>query len=155
MSLEQTKALVRRYFEELVGRGRLELADELFHPDYHANLAQLPPDAPRGPELVRTVWRRWLAAFPDWTITINFQVAEGDLVASYCTLHGTHSGDLVSPIYGTFPATGKHASIEATVTFRVRDGKLYEIWDSTDFFGLFRQLGLLPLLAQRQPQPAS
>src|SRR5579862_9143542 len=112
MSTEANKALVRRYFDEIVSRGQFDAADELFHPDFTGPNAA--PDAPRGPESPKLNWRRWRAAFPDWTATVAFQIAEDDLVATRITAHGTHRGDLASPntaVLPTLPATGNHATV--------------------------------------------
>jgi ketosteroid isomerase-like protein len=136
-------ALVRRYFAEIVSGGNFDAADELFHPEYRFHGA--PPDAPRGPELAKLGWSHWRAAFPDWTAAVEFQSAEGDLVATQITAHGTQTGDIHHIRFGTIPATGKHATVTAMVTFRIRDGKLCEIWESGDFLGFFQQLGVVQM----------
>ncbi|HLZ68849.1 MAG TPA: ester cyclase [Dehalococcoidia bacterium] len=146
MDVEANKALVRRYFDEIVSHGILEAVDELFHPEFHSHGA--PPDAPRGTERVKTVWRNWRAAFPDWTAAVEFQVAESDLVATRITAQGKQTGELRHPRFGVIPATGRYATVTATVTFRLRDGKLYENWESGDFLGFFQQLGVVQLVAQ-------
>ena len=48
-SLEENKALARRWTEELWGRGELKVADEIIAPDYvrHDRAIRFPPAAPK------------------------------------------------------------------------------------------------------------
>jgi steroid delta-isomerase-like uncharacterized protein len=129
-SAATNKALARRYFEELFGLGELALAEELLAPDLRAN------GAPSSPEELRRFVASLREAFPDWSNTIEQQVAEGDTVVTRVTSRGTHRG----PWLG-IPATGREVSRPGIFIFRVADGKIAEIWDCTDQLGFVRQLG--------------
>ncbi|MDP8921613.1 MAG: ester cyclase [Chloroflexota bacterium] len=96
MSNEENKALVRQYFAEVVSRGNLTAADELFAADYAIDWSI--PDMPRGSEQVTFAWAEWRTAFPDWSATAEQQIAEGTwrrrasppagpTEASWCTGH--------------------------------------------------------------------
>src|SRR6266702_4054452 len=76
MDVEANKALVRRYIE-LWNAGNVELADEVLAPTWvdHAH-----PEV-TGPERVKQAVSKIRAAFPDFRITIESIVGEGDLVA--------------------------------------------------------------------------
>ncbi len=62
-------------------------------------------------------------------------IAEGDLVATYKTFTGTHTGDF----FGT-PATGKRATIRVMDFVRYDDGRIAEHWNIVDLPGLMAQL---------------
>ena len=47
---------------------------------------------PSGPEGIKEIVSMFRAGFPDLEITIDEQVAEGDLVCSRTTMRGTHRG---------------------------------------------------------------
>ena len=75
MSTEQNKAIVRRLYEEAWSRGNLDVADELLAADYQGIARDT-----RGPAgFKRNVGGR-RATWPDLQVTIEDQIAEGDLV---------------------------------------------------------------------------
>jgi predicted ester cyclase len=78
-------------------------------------------------------------AFPDLSHTFGEQIAEGDLVATRMTQHGTHSGK-----YMGIPPTGRRTSMTGIAIHRVVGGKVDEVWPSPDLFGLLQQLGGVP-----------
>ncbi len=133
--LEVNKALVRRFYDELVNGGQLELVDELFAPEFveHEELPNLTPDR-RGVREFLELFRR---AFPDLTFTIEHLVADGDLVAAYLTMRGTHKEDFL----GIQP-TGRKISVRSFDLLRVSDGKFVEHWGVTDTMAMMQQLGV-------------
>ena len=42
-------------------------------------------------------------------------------------------------------STGKPVAFEGMLTFRVRDGKVVEAWNSFDFLKMFQQMGVVKL----------
>ena len=82
MSTEENKALARRVLEEMFNKGNLDLADEVFAPDYVDHDPAMPEDI-RGPERFKEYVSMFRTAFPDTNIEIEDQVAEGDKVVSY------------------------------------------------------------------------
>jgi len=133
--LEVNKALVRRFYDELVNGGQLELVDELFAPEFveHEELPNLTPDR-RGVREFLELFRR---AFPDLTFTIEHLVADGDLVAAYLTMRGTHKEDFL----GIQP-TGRKISVRSFDLLRVSDGEFVEHWGVTDTMAMMQQLGV-------------
>ena len=83
-------AVVRRLLEGVQRDGDFDLFDALFAPDYvdHTPFGGFPP----GRDGTRQIYRTFRAAFPDWRAEVHLQVAEGDLVSTYKTYHGTHLG---------------------------------------------------------------
>lgn len=89
MSLEQNKALVRRFVEEVQCRHNLALVDEFFSPDFvdYGGIA-----TPPNREGAKAAFVRLLDVFPDHHFTIRQQLAEGDKVMTCKVLRGTHLG---------------------------------------------------------------
>lgn len=73
--------------------------------------------------------------FPDLSLRVLDQVAEGDKVATRWIVTGTHSGEFMG-----IPATGRTAALTATSVDRVQDGKIAEHWLEVDFTGFVQQL---------------
>jgi len=137
-TLEENKAISRRADEELFDRGNLDVADELFAPNfvYHEPASG---EEWHGPESVRQYATMMRAAFPDLQYTVEDQIAEGDKVVTRYTASGTHRGELM----GIAP-TGSRVEITGISITRVEDGKIGEIWENYDALGMMRQLGVIP-----------
>jgi steroid delta-isomerase-like uncharacterized protein len=134
------KALVRRFWEGLVGAGDLALADDLLAPGYTVRYAGNPPMDRDGflqfLDALRT-------AFPDVAVTVEDLLAEGDEVAVRWTWGGTHQG----PFFG-IPPTGEAITGSGIGIFRIADGRIVEDFVHEDTFGLLQQLGAIPAPAQ-------
>jgi predicted ester cyclase len=74
-------------------------------------------------------------AFPDKRTEIHMIVADGDLVACYCTTTATHTGP-----YLDLEPTGHRVSVDEMMFNRVRDGRIAETWAITNGGGFYRQL---------------
>lgn len=74
-------------------------------------------------------------AFPDLRVEIHEQIAEGDLVTTRKTLHGTHRGELFG-----IAATGKTVAIEVIDIVRVREGRYCDHWGLTSFDAVLAML---------------
>jgi ketosteroid isomerase-like protein len=73
------RELVRRALVEVYAGGCLELADELFHPDF-ADHDPAHPDLPTGPESVKETFRNLHSAFGELRFEVEDEIAEGDKV---------------------------------------------------------------------------
>ncbi len=132
---EQNKTIARRAFEEILSRGRLELAAELYAKDFvnhglHSN-ASLEED--------QAALKGWHQAFPDIAIRPEKLIAEGDLVTIYWVASGTNTG-----AGNGLPATGKKAELAGITIWRIVDNKIKEEWSACDQLSMMQQLGLLP-----------
>ena len=134
---EENKAIVRRIVQEIWNGGNLDLADELITPDYVDNVAG--SGSPVGPEGFKDAVSGVRDAFPDFTITINDMISEGDKVALVWTFIGTHKGELM----GIAP-TEKLIEFDGIYLYRFKDGKLVERSGKRDMFKLMSQLGAIP-----------
>jgi predicted ester cyclase len=142
---EVNKAIVRRYFQEILDGGNLDLVDEIFDPQYVLHDPSSPQEV-RGLEGTKRYVGMFRSAFPDIAHNIEDQFAEGDKVVTRLRAHATHTGDLM----GITP-TGKGVTIEGISIWRIADGKIEECWFNYDALGLMRQLGVVP---KPEEQPA-
>lgn len=138
MSAEQNKTISRRVPIEVFSQGRLEVIDEIFAPDFTEHMTR-PPGVPAGREGIKAVASALRKGFPDLTYRVDLQIAEGDFVASYVTVSGTHKGE----VFG-MPATGKRAEWAESHIVKMVNGKITEHWGVGDQLGMLRQLGLAP-----------
>lgn len=72
---------------------------------------------------------------PDLHVSIEAQVANGDLFAASFVYEGTQTG----PYLG-FAPTGKKLRFTSCDIFRVADGKIAEHWGMGDIAGVIAQL---------------
>jgi steroid delta-isomerase-like uncharacterized protein len=144
VSAEENKAAVRREVEELYNHtGNLDVADEIFSPDY---VSYEPTSGEtRGIEGARQFAATFREAFPDLQCTIDDMVAEGDKVVMRFRGSGTHQGE--TEAFG--PATGKRMEMTGITIKRLSEGKIVEAWTNFDALGMMQQLGMVP-----EPQQA-
>jgi predicted SnoaL-like aldol condensation-catalyzing enzyme len=134
---EAAKAVVRRNTEEVQGGGNYALFDELFADTFldHTPQPNCTPDKAGALGLYKTL----RAAFPDFHADIHWQRADGDVVTTFKTYHGTHRGT----VFGIAP-TGRKIHFETVDAMRVQDGKITEHWGVANLFSLLQQLGAWP-----------
>jgi predicted ester cyclase len=137
VSSSANKTLVRRFFEEGMGRGDLDLVDALVAPDavMHNPLIL---DAPTGPASVRASIEMMRRAFPDLAVEVLDLIAEGDRVAAFLRLSGTNTG-----AYRRGGATNRRGSMRAFFIWRIAEGRLAESWGVADRFDFLQQLGII------------
>ena len=95
-TLEENKALIRRWFEEVWNKGRADAIGEMLAED--AVVHGLSDDAAkplRGPEGFLPFHAQFREAFPGMEVVVEDTIAEGDLVAVRCSVRGKHVGDSV------------------------------------------------------------
>ena len=139
MSTEENKAIARRALEELFSaQGDLDVADELIAPNYIGHDPVSPEDV-HGPEGVKEFAGMYRNAFPDVQMSVEDQIAEGDMVATRWIASGTHQGDMM----GIAPS-GNRVTVSGTSIERIVDGKIEETWDNYDALGMMQQIGAVP-----------
>jgi predicted ester cyclase len=133
--VDKNKAVVRRVFTEILSQGKFEITDEVYAKDYvnHDTTRDL------ALEQSQTNDHGWRSAFPDLEMTVEKEIAEGDLVTVLWRGRGTNTG-----VGNGLNATGKKVDGRGISIFRVVNGKIQEEW--TEYSGLLilRQMGLLP-----------
>ena len=122
--VEANKANIRRYVDEALNRGILDVIDET-----RGELA----------EHAKMKVRAWRTAFPDFHTTIETLVAEDDWVAYHVRHQGTHEGEFE----GVAP-TGKRVDFRTMVFNRFADGILVENWGLHDHASALAQIRAEP-----------
>lgn len=135
---EENKALARRWAEDVMNQGNLDAVDEIYASDFVAHDPTMPEDV-RGVEGRREFYSMYLSAFPDAQITIEAQLAEGDMVATRWTGRGTHQGELM----GISPS-GNRVEVAGITISRIEGGKVAEEWDNYDALGMMQAIGAVP-----------
>ena len=134
---EENKAILRRVVDEVLNQKNLDLVDEFYATDY---VNHLPPNPEiRGSEGFKQFFAMQFAAFPDFHLTAEDVLAEGDKVVLRWTFTGTHEGELMG-----IPPTGKQVTYTGIVINRFADGKIVEDWEIADFLGMMQQLTAPP-----------
>src|SRR5262245_58297866 len=137
-AIEQNKAIARRWSEELWSRGNLAVADEIIAADYQRHDPGDPFPA-KGPDDVKRIVTMLRSMLPDFRITVESVIAEGDFVVSRYTATAT---DTVG--YMGLPPTGRSIRTLAIQIFRFANGRIVESWSARDDLGTLKQLGHLP-----------
>ena len=141
MSIEENKALVRRYFEDAPRHP--DACDEIFAPSFRFHTIQHASITPQvlesNPESEKAAYAWLRTVWGDYTMTIDEIVAEGDRVVVQWTFNGAHQGE-----FNGLAPTGKPVSYAGINIFRIADGKIAQVWDIFDRLWLWQQLGVLP-----------
>ena len=136
---EENKALMRRWFEEVWNKGRAEAIPEMFAEEGIAHgLSDDPANPLRGPEGFLPFHAQFREAFPNIEVVVEDQLAEGDRVATRCSVRGKHTGDSLG-----FAATQLPVEFTGITITRIKDGKIVEAWNNFDFMKMYRQLGAI------------
>ena len=137
MTLEENKALVSRMTEQFWNTGNMDVVDTFYTSDFMMHDAMGDSDLAKFKQGAEA----YFAGFPGLHITTDDLVAEGDQVVKRWTASITHGGE-----YMGVPATGNQITVKGIEIFRIRDGKICEIWSSMDVLGLLQGIGVIPPL---------
>ncbi len=136
MSETENKQLLRRYYEEVLMQGRLDVLEAIARVDYVEHNPF--PGHGQGLEGLRQRVSTLRTAFKQ-QFTLELLIGEGDKVAVLWTTRGTHVGD-----FNGLPPTGKGYTIQGIDIFQFRDGRMAEHWDVVDIYGFLIQVGAVP-----------
>jgi predicted ester cyclase len=133
MSSEESKRLVRRYYEEVFTQRNLAALEELFAADFIGRSAS-------GGTYTLTEMRRVIAQehadMPDDETIVEEQLAEGDRVMTRWRYRWKHERS----VFGE-PPSGEWLTMEGVHVDRLAAGKIVERWEVKDFWGVVTRLG--------------
>ena len=134
---DDNKALVQRFFEEVINQRNLALLDQF------VSAGGVNHTVPPGmPQEANPFLALYLGAFPDVKATVEDLMADGDKVVARVSYRGTHQG----AFRGIAP-TGKQIAVVGINIFRIVNGQIVEHWGLTDRLAVLQQVGVAPLLA--------
>lgn len=119
---ETNKETMRRIVDEILNGGDLDAINELVHVDYVDGYADV-----RGRDGYREIVMAVRRAFPDFQLTIEDTVSEGEKVVGRFTFRGTHQGDFMG-----IPPTGKQVEFPAMGLLHFKDGQMIRRWNISD-----------------------
>ena len=126
MSIEDNKELVRRFADERMNNGNLDIHDEML-----------------APGLDSKEWKEWIryirAAFGNIRYTILDIIAEDDKVVLHWRFSATHQGDFLG-----VTATDKQVTVQGLALFRVMGSRIAEDTSYWDNLSILEQLGAAP-----------
>jgi predicted ester cyclase len=133
--MSEQKALVERLFAEVINAGDLDVADELFAPDYvdHGPMGEM-----HGRDAFKDVVRMWRAAVPDVNCAVENWFESDDMAAWNIRVSGTHEGEMMG-----IPGTGRAFEYVTPNIGRFADGMAVEHWADQGMFQFLTQIGAL------------
>lgn len=137
------KKVVRRLYEEVWNKRKLEAVSEIIAPTHALNDPHLSGSAV-GPEAYRSIVAQFIAAFPDFQFSIEDLIAEKNKVVVSWTITGTHKRE-----FRGVPATNKRISFDGVSINHVANGKIIESFVTMDYLGLMQQLGVIPARVEK------
>ena len=100
-NLEENKAIVQRYVDEIQNEHNLDAIESIFSSDFIDHMDSF-GGLFQGLDGLKRGYAALLNAFPDLHVTVEDMIAEDDKVVIYKTATGTHCEE-----YLGIPATGK------------------------------------------------
>jgi steroid delta-isomerase-like uncharacterized protein len=79
------------------------------------------------------------SVFPDLEEDMQDIIASGDTVATRWVVTGSQQQE-----FSGIPATGLTITVEGMNFYRLKDGRVTDIWTQSDVLGMMRQLGAIP-----------
>jgi len=139
---EKNSAAVKRFYDEVMGKGNLKVIDELVA-DNFVDHSVPDPDMPGNKMGLTQTMGMFRTGFPDLQITVEDMIAKGDKVWVYTTMRGTNTGEFMGK-----PATGKKIEVKGIDIVRFVNGKAVEHWGLNDDMAMMTQLGMIPAPGQ-------
>jgi predicted ester cyclase len=141
MNAKQAREFYQDYLNTIYVERKVDQIGRFYAQDVSVSPAPfgLPPGLPG----VTAAIKAWMDAFTDIRFTLDGFVYDGEFIAARITMTGTHVGSFLG-----IPATGKQFKMIDHPHYRMRDGKVAEIFDVPDMLTLLQQLGALPAVGQ-------
>jgi steroid delta-isomerase-like uncharacterized protein len=139
MSTDEATKVAASYYDRF-NAGDLDGVVALFAEDYvgHRGLGS----GGGGQETVRAHLGIWYEALPDAKLEVVRTVSDGEWVATFNVIRGTHTGDFLG-----LTASGSTIELSSTDVFRVQEGRITEGWTVCDLGSFFIAAGAVPALA--------
>jgi steroid delta-isomerase-like uncharacterized protein len=124
-------------FEREFRQGEHATIDELCDPD----LVDHTPAPDQEPTLAgfKEKVAGFKAVFPDLEEDLQDIIASGDTVATRWVVTGSQQQEFMG-----IPASGQKVRVEGMNFYRLKDGRVTDIWTQFDGVGMMQQLGAIP-----------
>lgn len=139
MSIEENKLIVRKYIEEVVNTGNIDIIEKYISKDYLEIYEGKKYDL--GIEGAKEHVKGVRKTYSNLHIKINFQIAENDYVATSISVTGIHNGDWMD-----IKPTGKTVMFTGININKVINGKIVEHGGSANLFETLLEIGAVKLV---------
>lgn len=135
MSVQESKAIVERWFQDIFTQGNLAVVDEIVAPDFIAH-GQGNDAGACGREAFKE-WLHWYrSTFTDAEWTIQQVVGEADKIVVRYSGWTTYRGGLLN-----IPSTNQRIRETGIIIYRIQAGQVQEIWAEMSDLQVMQQLG--------------
>ena len=139
MSIEQIMAKERRATEEAIIKGNLNALDEVFAADA---VSHIPP----FPDIHGLDgFKQYIVGFGPVLSDIRWNwdevICKDNTAVQRFTMKGKHAG---RNEICTVQPTGKEVVIQGCAIYHLKNGKIVEFIEHTDYLGAFQQFGMIP-----------
>lgn len=133
MIAEQNKQVVIKFNNEFFGKGNTDITKEVFAENFVNHSA--PPNAPANVRPMLKFVTDFHHGFSDISVDIQEIFGEGDKVCVRKTITATHTGEFMGK-----QATGKKIVMHIMDIEVLKDGKITERWNLSDFPQILQSL---------------
>lgn len=138
---DSIKQFIYHYVDDVWNKRDIASANKYWGNDFKNVFA---PQLEHGPEGMKKQVAYFLNAFAPFHFEIKDIMIDGDKISAWCEISGTHTGELFG-----IKATMKEVRFREAVWWRMKDGKLDEVYPFVDWNSLFEQLGEYPKLESK------
>ncbi len=133
--MENNKEFIRRMTNDFWNKCDIDAYGDFFSEDLIVHLES----GDKSGDEYKTMCQAFMTGFPDMYVSIDNLVAEANQVTKVWTTNCTHKEEFMG-----IPPTGKNVSVKGMEVFRIKDGKIVEMWWVMDNLGMMQQLGVIP-----------
>jgi predicted ester cyclase len=142
-SQEENKRIARTFIEEVLNRREGHRLAEFVAPECEVRGAPM-----KGLAYFEEHYRTFMHAYPDLQVSVEGQVAEGDIVVTWFRATGTHEGDSQG-----IKATHRPLHLNGVNIQRIRDGRIVEHWGGANTLEAFLELGVIQWVQSSPGKP--
>ena len=142
MTPEENKAIIRRFYDEVMRQGRVQVLDEIMDPDF-VDHGEALFGSPRGRDVLAQAIAGSHSILTGLSVNLEDIIAEGEMVGVRGTMRCVHQGTFLG-----VAGTGHELSWKGLAMFRIVNGKIVERWFNSDSISILRQMRLAPGKAQ-------
>ena len=136
--LKQNKAVVRKYFNEVLKKGNYDAVKEIFSPSFIFCGPSMKKPVSGLPGIIYEFVSSARHAFPDLYFSIENEIAEDDQVAVVWRMTGTHKKQ-----FRDIPPSGKLVTLTGMDIFFIENGKIEGMWAFFEMKSALEQLLIL------------
>jgi predicted ester cyclase len=144
--LSSQKEVVRRYFHDVLDQGKVQLIEQLFHPDC---VMHRPGGTVAGIDAVRGVAERRKETFSQFETQIHDLFGSDDRLVARLSHRGV-GGGLWRSRLGTHDVSGKAVTWDAIAIFRFENRQIIEEWVTRDELAMIFQFGLMEAILDKR-----